>query len=70
MRILAIISGEYGERHASNIKKHCPKNWEIEVWRAPNIFPLVIDYPEDFLPESLPETDLILSFGEHFQKPT
>lgn len=65
MRILAIISGEYGERHVSNIKKHCPKNWVIEVWRAPNIFPLVIDYPEDFLPKSLPETDLILSFGEH-----
>jgi hypothetical protein len=65
MRILAIISGEYGERHVSNIKKHCPKNWVIEVWRAPNIFPLIIDYPEDFLPESLQETDLILSFGEH-----
>jgi hypothetical protein len=65
MRILAIISGEYGIRHTENLRKNGPSEWQIETWRAPATFPLVIDYPEDHLPESLPQTDLILSFAEH-----
>ncbi len=65
MRILAIISGEYGARHVENIRKHGPAEWRIEVWRAPTTFPMVIDYPEEFLPASLPSADLILSFAEH-----
>jgi hypothetical protein len=65
MNILAIISGDYGVRHVSNIREHGPDTWKIETWMAPSHFPLVIDYPEDYLPESLPASDLILSFGEH-----
>lgn len=65
MKILAVISGEYGERHVSNIQAYAPQNWLINVWRASNILPPVIDYPEDHLPEKLPPADLILSFGEH-----
>jgi len=65
MRILGIISGEYGKRHIDNIRKHGPAGWEIEVWQAPTHFPLVIDYPEDYIPERLSPADLILSFAEH-----
>lgn len=65
MRILAIISGEYGQRHVENIRAHGPASWQVETWRAPAVFPLVIDYPEDYLPESLPGADLLLSFAEH-----
>ncbi len=65
MLILAIISGEYGARHVANIREHGPSDWQIEVWKAPATFPLVIDYPEDYLPESLPQAELILAFGEH-----
>ncbi len=65
MRILAVISGEYGQRHVDNIRAHGPDGWQIAVWRAPAHFPLVIDYPEDHLPGSLPNSDLILAFGEH-----
>jgi hypothetical protein len=65
MRILAIIIGEYGQRHVDNVRKHGPADWRIEVWRAPAVLPPVIDYPEDYLPESLPPADLILAFGEH-----
>ncbi|MGD1995745.1 MAG: DUF166 family protein [Anaerolineae bacterium] len=65
MRILAIITGEYGQRHLDNIRAHAPPEWEIEAWHAPAFYPPVIDYPEDHLPESLPPADLILSFGEH-----
>jgi len=65
MRILAIISGDYGARHVENIRKFGPSSWIIDTWQAPSAFPLIIDYPEDFIPGHLPETDLILSFAEH-----
>jgi len=65
MRLLAIISGEYGQRHVDNIRAHAPSDWVIEVWQAPTLFPLIIDYPEDYVPDTLPPADLILSFGEH-----
>jgi hypothetical protein len=65
MRILAVITGEYGQRHVDNIRAHAPGDWEIEVWHAPSVYPPIVDYPEDHVPDSLPETDLILAFGEH-----
>jgi len=65
MRILAIISGEYGQRHIENIQKHGPNEWQIETWKAPAVFPPVIDEPQDHLPHSIPTADLVLSFAEH-----
>jgi hypothetical protein len=64
MRILVVISGEYGKRHADNIRAHAPDDWQVEVWRAPAVLPPVIDYPEEFLPPGLPPADLILACGE------
>ena len=54
MRILAIISGEYGQRHIDNVINRGPNHWQIEIWQAPKILPPVIDYPEDYLPASFP----------------
>jgi hypothetical protein len=65
MRILAIISGEYGQRHVDNLRAHGPAGWTVEVWKAPAVLPPVIDYPEDHLPATLPAADLLLSFAEH-----
>ena len=65
MKILAVISGEYGIRHVRNIREFGPKSWEIETWQTPPVFPPFIDDPEDFLPDQLPLSDLILSFAEH-----
>jgi hypothetical protein len=65
MQILAIISGEYGLRHVANLRAHGPQDWNIEIWKAPQALPLIIDYPEDFLPKSFPPSDLILSFAEN-----
>ena len=65
MRILAIITGEYGQRHVDNVRTHGPAEWQVELWRAPAVLPPVVDYPEDYLPESLPSADLILALGEH-----
>lgn len=66
MKILAIISGEYGMRHVAHLKAHSPQDWEIvETWKAPAAFPLIMDYPEEFLPPSFPPCDLVLSFAEN-----
>jgi thymidylate synthase len=65
MNILAIISGEYGIRHAENLRANGPKAWRVETWQAPSLLPPVIDYPEDYLPASLPPADLLVSFAEH-----
>ena len=65
MKILAVISGKYGQRHVDNIRARGPADWTLEVCRAPAVLPPVIDDPEDFLPAELPPAELILSFGEH-----
>ncbi len=65
MRILAIISGPYGERHVRNIRARGPSDWQTEVWQAPAVLPPIVDYPEDHLPEVFAPADLILSFAEH-----
>jgi len=65
MKILVIVTGEYGKRHLKNIREYGPKSWEFETWQTPPVFPPFIDDPEDFLPDQLPAADLILSFAEH-----
>ncbi|MBN1640482.1 MAG: hypothetical protein JXA09_04535 [Anaerolineae bacterium] len=65
MRILAVISGAYGERHVENIRANGPATWAIETWQAPAVLPPIVDYPEDHLPALFDPADLILSFAEH-----
>jgi thymidylate synthase len=65
MRILAIITGDYGQRHVDNIRIRGPESWRVEVWQAPTALPLIVDYPEDFVPAALPPSDLILALQEH-----
>jgi thymidylate synthase len=65
VRITAIISGEYGNRHVANIRAHGPAAWSVATWQAPAVLPPVIDYPEDYIPASFEPADLILSFAEN-----
>jgi hypothetical protein len=64
MNILVLFTGEYGRRHIENLKKHAPKTWIIESWETPKVLPPILDYPEDYLPDSFPAADLILSLAE------
>ena len=64
MKILILLTGEYGWRHVRNIEAHCPAHWQIQTWQTPRFLPPVMDYPEDYLPETLPSSDLILSLAE------
>jgi hypothetical protein len=64
MRLLAIVSGEYGRRHVNHIQANGPLEWAISTWPAPHRLPLMIDEPAEFVPATLPPADLILSLGE------
>ncbi len=64
MRILVLKTGDYGQRHIDNLKEHSPEAWEILSWQTPRSLPIMLDYPEDYLPETLPPADLILSLAE------
>lgn len=64
MRILAIITGEYGRRHAGNVRQNGPAEWTLDIWPAPTVLPPFIDYPEDYVPKDLPPADLVLAFQE------
>ncbi len=64
MRLLVLITGEYGQRHVDNLRRHAPPHWAIETWQTPRSLPIVLDYPEDYLPDTLPPADLILSLAE------
>ncbi len=65
MKILAVVTGEYGRRIAKNVREYGPDTWVLSEWTAPSHFPIVIDEPRDFLPETLPAAELILALGEH-----
>ncbi len=64
LRILAVVTGEYGRRHVANILGHGPPTWSVTDWQAPSLLPPVIDDPDEFVPGLLPAADLILSFAE------
>lgn len=65
MRILAVVSGEFGRRFARTLRQFGPSAWHIDEWTAPAHFPIVVEEPLDFLPARLPAADLILAAGEH-----
>ena len=65
MRLLIIVNGVYGERHLSHLRQAAPVDWVVMDWRAPVMLPPVIDYPEEYLPPTLPAADLIVSLAEH-----
>ena len=65
MRVLILIQGDYGERIVDNIKTHAPRDWEVNSYAFPKTLPVIIDDPNEFLPEELPPADLLISLGEH-----
>ena len=64
MQILFIIQKSYGKRIVDNIASFAPRDWKINTWVAPSFLPPIIEEPEEFLPQSLPQADLLISLGE------
>jgi thymidylate synthase len=64
LRILMIIQGSYGQRMVDNIRKHAPPDWNVEHIVLQTNLPAIIDDSDEYLPEKLPESDLLISLGE------
>ena len=64
MNILFVVQGPYGERIVNNIKTRGPRDWRIASIFVPMNLPLLIDDPEDFLPQDLPKSDLVVFLSE------
>jgi hypothetical protein len=64
LRILAVTQGLWGERIAENLQTQAPPDWQVSAWASPRVLPPIIDYPEDYLPESFDPADLVLALGD------
>lgn len=64
MHILCVVTGSYGKRIVSHLSQTAPHDWRIMTWEGPTDLPPVVDEPEEFLPETLPQADLLLSLAE------
>lgn len=69
MRILIVVQGPYGERIAQNISSRSPAEWTVSSVTLPRALPSIIDDPEEFVHQPLPETDLVLFLSESPQAP-
>ncbi len=69
MNILIATQGAYGLRIVENIKSRCPSDWKIETVSIPLDLPYIIDEPEEYLPQSLPQADLIIFLSESQNSP-
>ena len=64
MRILVAIQGQWGQRIADHIRTSAPPDWEIAVWHGPTALPIVVDDPEEFVPDRLPPAELLIVLPE------
>ena len=64
MRILVVTQGPYGERIARNVRENAPGRWTVAEVALPRALPPLIDEPDDFLTQSIPEADLLIAAGE------
>ncbi len=64
MNLLILVQGNYGQRIAANINANKPHGWQVETRTIPAITESIVDEPEDYLPENLTCSDLILHLGE------
>jgi NAD-dependent dihydropyrimidine dehydrogenase PreA subunit len=63
MRILVLTSGNYGSRIINNIAKMGFASSIVLIHEVPENLPEFIDDISEFVPDNIPEADLILSIG-------
>jgi len=64
MQLLVATQGKWGQRIADHLSATHPSNWELVAWRGPAALPAVVDEPEAFLPDMLPQSNLLLVLTE------
>ena len=67
MDILVLYQGTYGQRIAENVKLRAPDDWRIKTFILPDALPIIVDEPEEFLPDDFPKADLLLFLAETSQ---
>ena len=67
MDVLVLFQGTYGQRIADNVKLRAPDNWQIKTHILPDALPVIVDEPEEFLPDDFPTADLLLFLAETSQ---
>ena len=67
MDLLVLYQGTYGQRIAENVKLRAPDNWQIKTFILPDALPVIVDEPEEFLPDDFPMADLLLFLAETSQ---
>lgn len=64
MRILLAIQGQWGKRIADHLRAAAPLGWQIAVWQGPTALPIIVDDPEEFVPDRLVLAELLLVLTE------
>lgn len=64
LRILALTQALWGERIAETVRRLSPPHWSVAVHALPRVIPMVVDDPDEFLPDQLPQAELLLALGE------
>ncbi|MBI4216011.1 MAG: hypothetical protein HY687_01255 [Chloroflexi bacterium] len=64
MRILALVTGRYGERIVENLRRRAPRGWTVESVAAPLNLPAIVEFPDRHLPQPVPPADLLLGLQE------
>ncbi|MBS3919180.1 MAG: hypothetical protein KG012_09840 [Deltaproteobacteria bacterium] len=64
MKVLILYQGDYGKRFWENIGQHAPKEWEVKGYHYTKKVPTFVEELSDYLPQSLPACDLLLSVQE------
>jgi hypothetical protein len=64
VRILLALQGQWGRRIADHLQESAPPEWQIAVWQGPAALPLIVDDPEEFLPPSLEQAELLVVLPE------
>ena len=64
MRVLIVTQEEWGRRIARHLHGTAPSDWVLADWQGPVALPMVLDDPEEYLPDALPRADLLLVLTE------
>ena len=64
MRILLATQGQWGRRIADHLRDSAPPDWQIATWQGPTALPLIVDDPDEFLPPTLEQAELLVVLPE------
>jgi len=64
VHILLAVQGQWGQRIADHLQASAPPGWQVVVWHGPTALPIVVDDPDEFVPDRLPPAELLIVLPE------